>query len=55
MFAHTIVESPKNGAIRRATAISEPSVADPTTKTSNSSGSRRRFPMRVQYGAAPVF
>ena len=37
MFAHTIVESPKNGAIRRAAAISAPSVEVPTTKTSNSS------------------
>src|SRR5215218_5885200 len=53
VFAQTIVESPKNGAISRATAISDPSVADPTTKTSSSSGSRR-FPMRAQYGDGPV-
>ena len=38
MFAHTIVEAPKNGAISRAAAISAPSVAMPTVKTSSSSG-----------------
>ena len=36
MFAHTIVESPKNGAISRAAAISAPRVELPTTKTSSS-------------------
>ena len=41
MFAHTIVEAPKNGAISRAAAISAPSVAMPTAKTSSSSGGRR--------------
>src|SRR3954447_4272599 len=40
VFAHTIVEAPKNGAISRAAAISAPSVEDPTTKTSSSSGGR---------------
>ena len=34
MFAHTIVDAPKNGAINRAAAISVPSVAIPTAKTS---------------------
>src|SRR5919106_290874 len=38
VFAHTIVDAPKNGAISRAAAISAPSVALPTTKTSSSSG-----------------
>ena len=33
-----IVEEPKNGAINRAAAISAPSVASPTAKTSASSG-----------------
>ena len=42
MFAHTIVEAPKNGAIRRAAAISAPSVAMPTVKTSSSSGGSLR-------------
>jgi hypothetical protein len=32
------VEAPKNGAISRAAAISAPSVAMPTEKTSSSSG-----------------
>src|SRR3954447_6745845 len=40
VFAHTIVDAPKNGAIRRAAAISAPSVAMPTEKTSSSSGGR---------------
>jgi hypothetical protein len=35
-----IVEEPKNGAISRAAAISDPSVLMPTAKTSASSGSR---------------
>jgi rubredoxin len=44
VFAHTIVESPKNGAIRRAAAISAPSVEVPTTKTSSSRvGNRLRM------------
>jgi hypothetical protein len=38
VFAHTIVEAPKYGAINRAAAISAPSVAVPTAKTSSSSG-----------------
>ena len=42
MFAHTIVDAPKNGAISRAAAISAPSVEEPTTKTSSSSGGRAR-------------
>ena len=50
VFAHTIVESPKNGAIRRAAAISAPSVAMPTTKTSNSSGQPRRRRARSRRG-----
>jgi hypothetical protein len=33
VFAQTIVEAPKNGAIKRATAISAPRLAAPTTKT----------------------
>jgi hypothetical protein len=37
-LAQTIVEAPKNGAIKRAAAISAPSVAMPTEKTSSSSG-----------------
>ena len=49
MFAHTIVEAPKNGAISRAAAISAPSVAMPTLKTSSSSGGRVR---RAAGGAA---
>src|SRR3954454_19198313 len=40
VFAHTIVEAPKKGAISRAAAISAPSVEDPTTNTSSSSGGR---------------
>ena len=35
MFAQTIVEAPKNGAISRAAEISAPSVATPTQKTSS--------------------
>src|SRR5688500_10690014 len=35
-----IVEEPKNGAISRAAAISDPSVLSPTATTSASSGSR---------------
>src|SRR3954447_9665169 len=42
VFAHTIVEAPKNGAIRRAAAISAPSVDAPTTNTSTSSGGSAR-------------
>src|SRR4051812_20073154 len=34
VFAQTIVEAPKNGAISRAAAISAPSVETPTTNTS---------------------
>ena len=34
VFAHTIVEAPKYGAIRRATVISAPRLAIPTTNTS---------------------
>src|SRR5689334_17589667 len=37
-----IVESPKNGAIRRAAAISAPSVDAPTTKTRTLSSAGRR-------------
>jgi hypothetical protein len=33
VFAQTIVEAPKNGARRRAAAISAPSVEMPTVKT----------------------
>jgi hypothetical protein len=44
VFAHTIVEAPKNGAINRAAAISAPSVAMPTEKTSSSSGGSVRRP-----------
>ena len=42
MFAHTIVDAPKNGAISRAAAISAPSEAAPTTNTSRPSGGRSR-------------
>src|SRR5215207_9062653 len=42
VFAHTIVDAPKNGAISRAAAISAPSVEVPTTKTSSSRGGSRR-------------
>jgi hypothetical protein len=38
------VEAPKNGAINRAAAISAPSVAMPTEKTSSSSGGSVRRP-----------
>jgi hypothetical protein len=34
VFAQTIVEAPKNGAMSRAAAISAPRLAEPTTKTS---------------------
>ena len=40
VFAHTIVDAPKNGALSRAAAISVPSVAIPTLKTRSSSGGR---------------
>jgi hypothetical protein len=46
------VESPKNGAISRAAAISAPSVAMPTAKTSSSSGGSARRARRG--GAAGV-
>jgi hypothetical protein len=53
VFAHTIVEAPKNGAISRAAAISAPSVAVPTLKTSSSSGgSVRRAAGEAASGAA---
>src|SRR3954447_18850582 len=42
VFAHTIVEAPKNGAINRAAAISAPSVDAATTKTRSSSGGSSR-------------
>src|SRR5215210_480358 len=52
VFAHTIVEAPKNGAISRAAAISAPSVEAPTTNTSSSSGgSGRRAAVSVLVGA----
>src|SRR3954447_6728582 len=58
VFAHTIVDAPKNGAISRAAAISEPSDAVPVTNTSSSSGGRRRAPRpparRPDAVAAPV-
>ena len=38
MFAHTIVDAPKKGAISRAAAISAPSDAAPTTNTSSPRG-----------------
>jgi hypothetical protein len=40
------VDAPKNGAISRAAAISAPSVALPTTKTSSSSGGSVRCAAR---------
>ena len=46
VFAHTIVEAPKNGAISRAAAISAPSEAAPTTNTSRPSGGRSRVDAR---------
>ena len=49
VLAHTIVEAPKNGASSRAAAISAPSVAMPTQKTSSSSGGSVR---RAACGAA---
>jgi hypothetical protein len=53
VFAHTIVEAPKKGAISRAAAISPPSVAMPTVKTSSSSGGRvRRAAVAAAAGAA---
>src|ERR671910_689908 len=53
VFAHTIVESPKNGAISLAAAISAPSVEVPTTNTSSSRvGIRLR--MRPEYGEADL-
>ena len=53
MFAHTIVESPKNGAISLAAAISAPSVEVPTTNTSSSRvGIRLR--MEPEYGEADL-
>src|SRR5918993_4478150 len=55
VFAHTIVESPKNGAIRRAAAISAPSVEVPTTNTSSSRvGKRPRMRRRVWRGRSPT-
>ena len=50
MLAHTIVDAPKNGAIRRAAAISAPSDADPTTNTSRPSGGRSREEDRFMQG-----
>src|SRR4030095_11079650 len=44
VFAHTIVEAPKYGARRRASAISAPRLAAPTTKTTSSSRGRRIDP-----------
>ena len=38
VLAQMIVESPKYGASRRAAAISEPRLAEPTTKTTTPSG-----------------
>ena len=49
MFAHTIVESPKKGAINRAAAISAPSVEMPTTNTSSSRAPTRRR-IECEYG-----
>ena len=43
MFAQTIVEAPKNGAISRAAAISAPRLAEPTTNT------------RTKRNGAPMF
>src|SRR5215203_2785882 len=55
VFAHTIVESPKNGAISRAAAISAPSVEVPTTNTSSSRvGIRLRMKPRVWRGGSPT-
>src|SRR4051794_32983014 len=42
VLAQTIVDAPKNGAIRRAAAISAPSEAAPTTNTSRPSGGKER-------------
>src|ERR687893_2162219 len=54
VFAQTIVEAPKNGAISRAAAISAPSVDVPTTNTSSSSGgSVRRCRLPVSVPAPP--
>ena len=50
MLAHTIVDAPKNGAIRRAAAISAPSDAAPTTNTSRPSGGRSREEARFMQG-----
>ena len=50
MFAHTIVDAPKNGAISRAAAISAPSEAAPTTNTSRPSGGRSREEDRFMQG-----
>ena len=48
MFAHTIVESPKKGAMSLAAAISAPSVELPTANTSSSRvGIRPRMRVRV--------
>jgi 8-oxo-dGTP pyrophosphatase MutT (NUDIX family) len=44
-----MVEAPKNGAMRRAAAISAPRVEVPTTKTSSSRGGHRRG-IADQYG-----
>ena len=42
VFAQTIVEAPKNGASRRAAAISAPRLAAPTTKTTSWMGGAPR-------------
>jgi hypothetical protein len=38
VFAQTVVDAPKYGASSRAAAISLPSDAEPTTKTTTASG-----------------
>ena len=52
VFAHTIVEAPKNGAISRAAAISAPSEAAPTTNTSRPSGGNSGEVMRFMRAVA---
>ena len=54
MFAHTIVEAPKNGAISLAAAISAPREAAPTTKTSRPSGGRSREEKRFMRAGRPL-
>src|SRR6476646_4947128 len=49
VLAHTIVDAPNHGANSRAAAISAPSDAAPTTKTTIS----RRRPGRGPVGAGP--